>query len=445
VTTLEELRVAPVNFDVVIVGAGPSGSACAYWLARAGWSVCLVEKKDFPREKTCGDGLTPRAVHQLAQMGLEDTVAANGHRYSGLRAFGFGASLELNWPEHPIFPNYGYTITRFNLDGLVAEKAVEHGAILLNGVEALGLLDATESMGSGLKGAAGVIVKEKATGTTAEIKGRYLVVGDGQNSRLGRDLGTTRNRSWPMGMALRGYYTSDRHDEAWIDSHLDIRDPKGEVVPGYGWIFPLGDGRVNVGVGLLSTEGAWKGVNTTKLQEYFVAQTSDAWGLSDATSCGPPTGGRLPMGMSIGPRVGPNTMIIGDAAGTVNPFNGEGIAYGYETGRLGAGVLADALLSDNPSMLALYEERLEAAYGDYYKVARAFVRVISEPKILTVCLSVGLRIEPLMRELLTIMANLMRNDKNGPAEIGYRALSRLADVIPERAYALLLGDRGTGS
>jgi flavin-dependent dehydrogenase len=241
-------------------------------------------------------------------MGLESVVAANGHRYSGLRAFGFGASLELNWPEHPIFPNYGYTITRFNLDGLVAEQAVSHGAVLLNGVEALGLLDATESPTGGLKGAAGVLVKEKATGTTAEIRGRYLVVGDGQNSRLGRDLGTTRNRSWPMGMALRGYYTSDRHDEPWIDSHLDIRDPHGAVVPGYGWIFPLGDGRINVGVGLLSTDGAWKGVNTTKLQEYFVAQTADAWGLNDATSLRSPDRRAPAHGALDRTRVGRNTL-----------------------------------------------------------------------------------------------------------------------------------------
>jgi flavin-dependent dehydrogenase len=283
-------------------------------------------------------------------------------------------------------------------------------------------------------------VKEKATGTTAAVRGRYVIVGDGQNSRLGRELGTGRNRSWPMGMALRGYYTSERHDEPWIDSHLDIRDPKGAVVPGYGWIFPLGDGRVNVGVGLLSTGGAWKGVNTTKLQEYFVAQTADAWGLNDETSCGAPTGGRLPMGMAIGPRVGANTMTIGDAAGMVNPFNGEGIAYGYETGRLAAGAVGEALLANDPSLLALYDERLEQAYGDYFKLARAFVRVISEPRILTVCLSAGLRIEPLMRELLAMMANLMRNDQKGPAEVGYRALVRLAEVVPEQAYAMLLGD-----
>ncbi len=439
-TRLGETVSKPTLFDVVIVGAGPSGSACAYWLSRAGWSVCLIEKKQFPREKTCGDGLTPRSVYQLQQMGLEPEVAANGHRYNGLRAFGFGASLEMNWPDHPIFPNYGYTITRFNLDGLVAERAEQDGAVLLNGVEVVALLEPTPGGEGALKGAQGVIVKEKETGTTAEIRARFVVVGDGQNSRIGRELGTTRKRSWPMGMALRGYYTSERHAEPWIDSHLDIRDSKGEVVPGYGWIFPLGDGRVNVGVGLLSTGGAWKGVNTTKLQEYFVAQTADAWGLNDETCCGPATGGRLPMGLAIGPRVGANTLTIGDATATVNPFNGEGIAYAYESGRLAAGVLGEALLANDPTALALYEVRLEEAYGDYYKVARAFVRVISEPRIMSACVGLGLRIEPLMKELLAIMSNLMSNDQKGPAEIGYRALVRLADVIPERAYALLLGD-----
>jgi menaquinone-9 beta-reductase len=442
--TLRDVVAKRTLFDAVIVGAGPSGSACAYWLAQAGWSVCLIEKKHFPREKTCGDGLTPRSVYQLREMGLEDVVAENGHRFKGLRGFGFGASLEMLWPEHPVFPNYGYTITRFNLDGLVAEQAERLGATLLGGVEAVALLEASEAPNGGLRGAAGVVVKDKDSDEAGEIRGRYLIVGDGQNSRLGRELGTVRNKTWPMGMALRGYYTSDRHDEPWIDSHLDIRDPKGDVVPGYGWIFPLGDGRVNVGVGLLSTGGAWKGVNTTKLQEYFVAQTAEAWGLNDKTCLGPPTGGRLPMGLALGPRTGSNTLTIGDAAGTVNPFNGEGIAYGYETGRLAASVVADALLHDDSSLLPHYDELLESAYGDYYKVARAFVRVISEPKILTVCVGVGMRVEPLMTTLLAIMANLMRNDKRGPAEVGYQALLRLADVIPEQAYAMLLGDAKSG-
>lgn len=433
------------TFDVVVVGAGPSGSACAHWLSRAGWSVALVEKKHFPREKTCGDGLTPRAVHQLAAMGLEDDVAAHGHRYQGLRGFGFGASVEMAWPEHPVFPNYGYTITRFNLDGLVAGDAQRRGATLLSGVEAVSLLEPSDPEPGALAGARGVEVVDKESGQSAPVRARYVVVADGQNSRLGRELGTTRNRAWPMGMALRGYYTSERSREPWIDSHLDIRDPEGQVVPGYGWVFPLGDGRVNVGVGLLSTDGAWKGVNTTKLQEYFVAQVGEAWGLTDTTCLGAPTGGRLPMGLSVGPRVGANTLVIGDAAGTVNPFNGEGIAYGYETGRLAAGALGEALASGDASALALYEERLEAAYGEYYTVARAFVRVISDPRILSACVAVGMRVAPVMRELLKIMANLMSNDRTGAGELGYRALARLAEVVPERAYQMLLAHDGVGA
>jgi geranylgeranyl reductase family protein len=440
VSTPSHLDAERSHYDVAIVGGGPSGSACAFWLARAGWSVCLIEKSSFPREKTCGDGLTPRAVRQLADMGLEQEVAAHGHQYHGLRAFGFGASIEMAWPNNASFPNYGYTITRFNLDGLVADRAAANGATVLSGYEVVALLEPTSEDPTRLKGASGVVVKEKVTGDATEIRARFVVVADGQNSRVGREVGTQRNREWPMGMALRGYYTSERHGEPWIDSHLDIRDPTGQVVPGYGWIFPLGDGRVNVGVGLLSTDRAWKGVNTTKLQEYFVAQTAEAWGLSERTSCGAPTGGRLPMGLSIGPRVGPNTIAIGDAAGTVNPFNGEGISYGYETGRLAAAVLGDALASGDARALERYDEELDRAYGDYYKVARAFVRLISEPQILAACVGVGMRVKPIMRALLPIMANLMRNDRSGPSELGYRALVKLAQAIPEELYERLTRD-----
>jgi geranylgeranyl reductase family protein len=415
--------------DVVVIGGGPSGSSCAYWLADAGWDVAVVEKKHFPRVKTCGDGLTPRAVRQLADMGLEEALAGS-HKYGGLRAYGFGQSLEMQWPDHPNFPNYGYTITRHDLDGLVAERAVKAGATLLAGTEVVApIVDEAASppaSSDALPHLTGVTIKDKESGTTRPLRARYVVVADGANSRVGRMLGTNRRRDLPLGMALRGYYTSDRHDDLFIESHLDIRDAAGDVVPGYGWIFPMGDGRVNVGVGLLSTDRRWKGVNTSHLMELFVAQAPESWGLTPETCLGPPTGGKLPMGLSIGPRVGTNVLLAGDAAGSINPFNGEGIAYGYETGRLAASALGHALSGEGAQALQDYDRQLQAAYGPYYKVARAFVRMISNPETMKLCVGIGMHSEFVMSELLRIMANLMRPDSPGPAEIGFRAMELIS-------------------
>ena len=419
--------------DVLVVGGGPSGSSCAYWLAEAGWDVALVEKKVFPREKTCGDGLTPRSVRQLADMGIEGSLAG-AHRYSGLRAHAFGKVLDLPWPEHPSFPNYGYVITRHDLDALVNERAGKAGATLFSGTEAIEpILDPTvvTPAGAGLPSCVGALVKDKSTGATREIRARYVVVADGANSRFGRALGTSRDRSQPMGMALRGYYTSPGHDQTFIESHLDIRDGEGNVVPGYGWIFPLGDGRVNVGVGLLSTDRRWKGVNTGVLMEHFVAWAPKEWELSPATALGAPTGGKLPMGLAVGPRLGATTLVVGDAAGTINPFNGEGIAYGYETGRLAAASLGEALSGDGFAALLRYEDRLEEAYGLYYRVARAFIRVIANPDLMKLCVGTGMYSQTLMTWILRIMSNLVRPDETGPAEAAYRALAAIARLAPE--------------
>ena len=190
---------------MVIVGAGPSGASCAYWLADAGWDVVVVEKKEFPREKTCGDGLTPRAVRQLADMDLEGALAGS-HRYQGLRAFGFGRSIDMRWPEHPNFPDYGYTITRHDLDGLVAGHAEAAGATLLQGTEVTApVVDEEAPLSGPLPTLTGVTVKEKGAAAHPDHQGPLR--------RGGRRLqladraacsGTTRRRDLPMGMALRG-------------------------------------------------------------------------------------------------------------------------------------------------------------------------------------------------------------------------------------------------
>jgi geranylgeranyl reductase family protein len=411
------------RYDVLVVGAGPSGAAAAYWLAERGHRVLVVEKKRFPREKTCGDGLTPRAVRQLEDMGLGDPLG-DYLRYDGLRSIAHGVTLELAWPDHPEFPPYGYVIRRRDLDEMVSGRAVKAGATLWPASEA------TEPLVEGGL-VTGAVVRRRETGTTETVRARYLVVADGANSRFGRALGASRDRGYPLGMAVRGYFTSPFHDEPWIESHLDLRDREGNHLPGYGWVFPVGDGTVNVGVGLLSTFHGWKSVNTSKLMDAFVATAPPRWGIAPETACGPPTGGKLPTGGSVTPKTGPTWLVIGDAGGAINPFNGEGIAYAYETGRLAAGALDQALVSGDGLALRTYEAELAARYDLYFKVARAFVRAIGNPAVMRELTRVGMQSRTLMEWVLRIMANLLRPDELGPAEAAYKAVAALVKVAPE--------------
>jgi flavin-dependent dehydrogenase len=164
----------------------------------------------------------------------------------------------------------------------------------------------------------------------------------------------------------------------------------------------------------------------------FVDFAPKSWGLSPETCLGPPTGGKLPMCLSVGPRAGGNIVLVGDAAGSINPFNGEGISAGYETGRLAAAALGHALTGQGSAALADYDRQLALAYGPYFKVARAFVHLISNPQAMKACVSIGMRSEYFMSQLLRIMANLMRPDSAGPAEIGYRAMELVSRyMIPD--------------
>ena len=413
------------SHDVLVVGGGPAGASCAYWLAEAGHDVLLVEKKRYPREKTCGDGLTPRSVKQLNDMGLAGALAGH-HRFDGLRSIAFGRTLELRWPDHPDFPTYGYVVTRKDLDQLVAERAEKAGATVWQQSEAVSpVLDGAAVWGA-------VVRRKDGDGSrTEEVTARYVIVADGANSRFGRALGTSRDRSRPMGLAIRGYYESPRHDEPWIESHLDIRDASGTVLPGYGWIFPVGDGRINVGVGLLSTSKRWKSVNTSHLMESFAAYAPASWDIRPETSCGPPTGGKLPMAFSLSPTSGPTHLVIGDAGGAINPFNGEGICYAYETGRMAAEAVGRALATGDATALEGYPRRVREEYELYYKVASAFVRIIGHPTAMRALVSTGMRSRTLMEWVLRIMANLLRPDELGPAEAVYKAVAAIARVTPD--------------
>jgi geranylgeranyl reductase family protein len=409
--------------DVLVIGGGPAGAATGYWLAKAGLDAVVVERKAFPRDKTCGDGLTPRAVLQLEEMGIGDWLHTH-HRNNGLRAVAHDITLELPWPKHSRFPDHGYVVRRTELDRAVAEHAAAAGATLLDGTDATAPI-----LRDGL--CQGAVVTDKASGETREVHARYVVLAEGANSRIGRALGTARDRSYPMGLAIRGYYASPIADDPWIESALDVRDRNGASLPGYGWVFPLGDGTVNVGIGLLSTFRDYKGVNTTNLMNEWLVTAPEHWGLDPDGALGPVVGGRLPMAGSISPKVGPNWVAVGDAAGFINPFNGEGIDYAYETGRLAADLIAESIATGDGLALARYPHLLDEEYGLYFKVARVFMSLMGNPALMRELTRVGMHSRTLMEWVLVIMANLLEPHEVGPAEAVYKAVAALAKVVPD--------------
>jgi geranylgeranyl reductase family protein len=411
-----------ITTDVLIVGGGPAGAAAGYWLALQGHDVTIVERKTFPRDKTCGDGLTPRAVHQLEAMGLAAGLTPY-HRYSGLRATGMGRELELEWPSHPVYPNYGYVVRRRDLDQMVADNAVAAGARLLQGHEAVHpVVDRGFVRGASVN---------RSDGSALDVRAEFTIVADGANSRFGRALGTSRTKEWPYGTAIRSYWTTPRHADPWIESALDVKDRNGNPMPGYGWIFPVGDGTVNVGVGLLSTFRDFKSVNTTHLLDAYAHQIAERWEIDPAAPECRPTSGRIPMGGSVGPKAGPTYLVVGDAAGSVNPFNGEGIDYAYETARMAADVIHQALVDNDASALQRYPKLLDDEYGQYFKVARLFARIIGRPALMRELTRVGMHSRTLMEWVLRIMANLLRPDELGPAEAAYKAAAALVRFAPD--------------
>jgi geranylgeranyl reductase family protein len=403
--------------QVLVVGGGPGGASAAFWLARRGVDVLVVEKKHYPREKACGDGLTPRAVRQLLDMGF-DFDLPDVHRIVGLRSYAGDVMLEMPWPEHSVYPNWGATLRRSDLDGRVAGLAESAGATVLQGVEAVPVVEGAEL----------TAVELHRKGEDPEIvKPGYVVVADGSLSRFGRQLGTERRRDYPFGLAVRGYWESPNSTDGFIESQLDIRDRQGRAMPGYGWVFPMGDGTVNIGAGLVSTFKGWKDINTSRILEAYLAELPDHWqvGLDPVAR---PIGGKLPMALSVGPKAGRNWIVVGDAAGAVNPFNGEGIDYAYETGRLAADLVAEAIATDDPTVLATYEAALADEYSAYHRVARIFVSAIGNPSIMRTLTTVGMRSRPLMEWVLKVMANLLEPEERGMAEKVHVAIERAVEL-----------------
>ena len=410
--------------DVIVVGAGPSGSTAAYYLAQAGLNVLLIEKSRFPRDKVCGDGLTPRAVKSLVAMGVDVSEEAGWLRNKGLRVIGGGLRLELDWPELSSWPGYGLVRPRSSLDEELARRAQAAGAKLLEGTTVTGpVLDAdgrivgveaTSETEEKSKSRSRSDNTERSVGSSATYRARVVVAADGNSSRLSVAMGLRKRDDRPMGVAVRTYYTSPRHEDDYLESWLDLWDGD-RLLPGYGWIFGMGDGTSNVGLGLLNTSEAFGKTDYRELLKRWLRSMPTEWGYVEENRTEPVRGAALPMGFNRTPHYHQGLLLAGDAAGMVNPFNGEGIAYAMESGQLLARVVAQALARPTRAetaraqmerVLRTYPEELQHAYGRYYTLGRVFVELIGRPKLMRYATSRGMHHPQLMRFALKLLANL---------------------------------------
>lgn len=379
-----------VRADVVVVGAGPSGSAAAAWAARSGRDVLLIDACEFPRDKACGDGLTPRAVAELRALGLRDWLDGR-IRHHGLRMAGYGADVEVRWPGKS-FPMTSSAVPRTELDDRIRQVAADSGAAMALGRKCVDV--ARDSAGR---------VEAVILADGSRVGCRWLIVADGARSPLGRVLGRQWHQQTVYGVAARAYLASPRADEPWISSDLELRSADGQVLPGYGWIFPLGNGQVNIGVGALATAKRPAEVALRPLLRHYADLKRSAWGFTGQPQAH--ASALLPMGGAVSGVAGPNWMLIGDAAACVNPLNGEGIDYGLETGRLAA-----QMLDSGEPATAAWPALLQAHYGRGFSVARRLGLLLTLPRFLPMAGPLGMRSAALMRVAVRVMGNLVSDE-----------------------------------
>jgi len=412
-----------VDADVIVVGAGPGGATAAYHLAQAGVNVIALEKSQFPREKVCGDGLTPRAVKQLVAMGIDTSPEQGWIRNHGLRILGGGMRIEVPWPDLQTFPSYGLVRPRQDFDEILARAAQKAGAQLHENTTV------TEPIRNERTGR----VEGVRTKDGQSYRAPLVLVADGNSSRFSLALGLRKRDDRPMGVAYRKYFRSPRHDDDWLESWLELWDGepgKGRLLPGYGWIFGVGDGTSNVGLGILNTSDAFGKTDYRAMLDRWLAHLPEEWGFVEENSTGPTRGAALPMGFNRKPHYADGALLIGDAGGMVNPMNGEGIAYAMESGRLAAEVVAQALAEPagarREHVLAGYPRALDAEYGGYYTVGRIFVKAIGHPSVMKLCTRHGLPHPTLMKFCLKLLANLADPRGGDAFDRIVTALNRLA-------------------
>ncbi|MFT4044217.1 MAG: geranylgeranyl reductase family protein [Gordonia sp. (in: high G+C Gram-positive bacteria)] len=406
----------PRRADVLVIGAGPGGSAAAAYAAAAGRDVVLVDAALFPRDKTCGDGLTPRAITELDELGIGGYLA-DRPRIDGLELHGWGSRQRIPWPSGR-FATHGSAVARTELDEKIRTLAIARGARMIENTKAIDV----EMSGNRIES----VILDGPAGRYALTVGE-VIVADGVRSTLGRTLGRQWHRDTAYGVAARAYVPSGRADDHWMGSHLELRAPDNSLLPGYGWVFPLGTaggGLLNVGVGALATSKRPAHMALRPILEHYTQMVADEWQLA-----GKPVrlaSALLPMGGAVSRVAGYNWMLIGDAAACVNPLNGEGIDYALETGRLAAAQLGAGDHTDR------WRATLIERYGPAFSAARRLAGLLTMPQAVPLMGRPGIRSAHVMALVVRVMGNLITDDDADLVARAWHAVGRVSTHIDHR-------------
>lgn len=421
--------------DVIVVGAGPGGSAAAYYLAREGFDVIALEKSYFPREKVCGDGLTPKAVKELELLNLPTPRDEGWIPNWGLRMVGGGHRLEFPWHEQDSFPNYGLSLPRASFDHILAQHARSAGADVREGWFVTGSV--RDELTGRVTGVTAKATDEKGrkVGEDVTYTAPIVIAADGVSARIALGLGLERMDNRPMGVAVRTYFDTPRHDEEWMEGHLTIWDGeagKSNLLPGYGWIFPLGDGTANIGLGTLSPNGAPSGLDHRALFDGWVKNSLGDWGIDPEAPLGKVQGAAIPMAFNRQPHYVPGLMLIGDSGGMVSPFNGEGIAYAMQSARRASEAIVAwrEARTDGAREAALegYAQQMKDDLGGYFSLGRVFAHLIAHPSVMKICTTYGLPRPLVMRFTHKLLADVYEPTGGDWAD---RLMSTLTKVAPQ--------------
>jgi menaquinone-9 beta-reductase len=387
-----------ITRDLLIIGGGPGGAAAAIRAAEGGAKVTLFEKGPHGRDKVCGDGLTPRAVKALQDLSID---LESAHRIDGLRMIVGKRTREIPWPSGDRFPPMGAVWPRRKLDAFLIDRAIERGVDVRFETEALPFQNVKQVNG--------------VTASGETFTAPLTILAAGAQGAAGKMLGCERDPREPFGLAIRTYAPTPHDTGRFLEASLSLQNQQGVAVPGYGWMFPAGDGTVNIGVGALSTMKGFKKLNLNVMLENYAASVRDRWELGDFQE--KPRAWRLPM--SSKRRYGRGWLAVGDAAGFVNPMNGEGIDYALESGM----IAAEQFLLNPSTAPSVYNRIVGDRFDAFLRTGRRFSYLVSQPVILRP----GLRLAIGTQSIASITAQVMGNLVDGQTPGAGGRVMRIAD------------------